>query len=48
MNERVVNDIESGAYFIIHDNVLYIFVDVSLKESEYENGSSSHNMGNFL
>ena len=37
MNERVVNDIESGEYFIIHDNVLYIFFDVSLKESEYEN-----------
>lgn len=37
MNERVINDIESGAYFIIHDNVLYIFFDVPSKESEDEN-----------
>lgn len=37
MNERVVNDIESGVYFIIHDNVLYIFLDMHSKENEDEN-----------
>ncbi|AKB35719.1 hypothetical protein MSSAC_1129 [Methanosarcina siciliae C2J] len=37
MNERVVNDIESGVYFIIHDNILYVFLDVPSKESEDEN-----------
>lgn len=33
MNARVINDTGSGAYFIIHNNVLYIFFDASSEES---------------
>ncbi|WP_394326081.1 DUF5305 family protein [Methanosarcina horonobensis] len=31
MSERVIRDIESCAYFIIHDNVLYIFFTTHLQ-----------------
>jgi len=34
MNARVINDTESGAYFIIHSNTLYIFFDPYSEENE--------------